>query len=87
MRRITGTYETTKDTYVCVRITDCNGSVITVYENAYNVKHCGDNELYNKILDDFNAEYDESLASVIENLVDNMMKEGVFDDEEDSTQN
>ena len=62
-------------------ITDESTRAITRYVKVYVLADFeGQVELYNKLLDDCNAEYDDELADVLEMITNQLYKEGAFNE-------
>ena len=62
-------------------ITDESARAITRYVKVYSLADFkGVWEIYNKLLDDCNAEYDDELADVLEMITNQLEKEGVFNE-------
>ena len=62
-------------------ITDESTRAITRYVKVYSLADFkGVWDVYNKLLDDCNAEYDNELAEVLEMITNQLEKEGVFNE-------
>lgn len=66
-----------KDNFNKVYITlfEENLTSVSIKTGCYNLKNKVNGELYNEILDDLDAEFDNDLAMCIEKLVDKIFKE------------
>lgn len=66
---------------VSFHITDESTRAITRYVKVYSLANFkGVWDIYNKLLDDCNAEYDNELAEVLEMITNQLEKEGVFNE-------
>lgn len=77
-RRIDMTYELNDDkTVVTITLVDENNYNVTKHIKEYDLMKIDETGmLYNQMLDDFGAEYDDELADTIDRIVNKIEKEG-----------
>lgn len=77
-RRIDMTYELNDDkTLVTITLVDESNNNVTKHIKEYDLMKIDEiGMLYNQMLDDFGAEYDDELADTIDRIVNKIEKEG-----------
>lgn len=77
-RRIDMTYELNDDkTLVTIILVDESNNNVTTHIKEYDLTKIDEiGMLYNQMLDDFGAEYDDDLADTIDRIVNKIEKEG-----------
>lgn len=81
-RRIDMTYELNDDkTLVTINLVDESNNNVTKHIKEYDLIKIDEiGMLYNQMLDDFGAEYDDELADTIDRIVNKIEKEGADDE-------